>query len=134
MARKLSRRSISSYIADQLIAGETTEKDIATQLAAYLIDTRRTKEATTILRDIDHYLADKGHVLGTITSAFSLDASTKELLEAYAKRQTGASYVNLDEITDPSVLGGVKITLPGKELDATIARQLTVLKTRFKKA
>jgi len=32
------------------------------------------------------------------------------------------------------VLGGIKLELPGRELDTTITRQLTLLKTRYKKA
>jgi F0F1-type ATP synthase delta subunit len=42
--------------------------------------------------------------------------------------------VTLSNMVNSEVIGGVKITVPGRELDQTVARQLTVLKTRFKKA
>ena len=70
----------------------------------------------------------------SIVSAFDLSAETKKALEAFVKTKTKATQVSLSNMVDPSVLGGVKITIPGRELDQTVARQLTVLKTRFKKA
>ena len=133
MARKLSRRAIATYVGDQLLA-DASSSVVVEQLAAYLIDTRRTKELHLVVRDIQTYLASKGYIVGTVTTAFDLSAATQKAIEAYAKKASKASEVTLDPITDPSVLGGVKISLPGYELDATVARQLTTLKTRFKKA
>lgn len=133
MARKLSRRAIATYVGDQLLTG-TKPTVIVEQLAAYLIDTRRTKELHLIVRDVKTYLADKGYVAGTVTTAFDLSTETQKAIEAFARTASGAKHVTLDTVTDPSVLGGVKINLPGYELDATVARQLTNLRTRFKKA
>lgn len=133
MARKLSRRAIATYVGDQLLAG-TNVSAVVEQLAAYLLHTRRTRELHLLVRDIQTYLADKGYIAGTVTTAFDLSEATQKAIEAYAKKASGASRVTLDTITDPTVLGGVKITLPGYELDATVARQLTTLKTRYKKA
>jgi F0F1-type ATP synthase delta subunit len=50
------------------------------------------------------------------------------------KQHTGAKTVSLENSIDASVLGGVKISIPGRELDATITHSLNILKTRFKKA
>lgn len=133
MAKKVSRRAVAMYIADQMVYG-TSVKSLAKQLAAYLIDTRRTKEVELIVRDIEYYLAEKGHVSGTVTSAYALSAEMKASLESFVKKQTSAKAVSLETTVDESVLGGVKIALPGKEFDATIARALTTLKTRYKKA
>lgn len=133
MARKLSRRSVAAYVGEQLLSNASSSV-VVEQLAAYLIDTRRTKELHLLVRDVQTYLANKGYVAGTLTTAFDLSAATQKAIEAYARKATNATEVTLDPITDPSVLGGVKISLPGYELDATVARQLTTLKTRFKKA
>lgn len=133
MARKLSRRDLSLYAARQLTAG-ASQKKIALQLAAYLIESRRTNELSVIIRDIATHLADMGYVAGTLTSAHELSAATAKAIETYTKDKTGASHVSLDTIIDESVLGGIKIELPGRELDTTITRQLTILKTRYKKA
>lgn len=132
MAR-LSRRSIATYVAEQLLSGADYTL-LVQQLAAYLVDTRRGKELTLIVRDIQYYLAEKGSVSGVITTASELTADTKKAVENYVQQHTGAKEVSLDSFIDPAVIGGVKISIPGKELDATVSRSLTILKTRFKKA
>ncbi len=130
MAR-MSRRALSTHIADELIAG-ADQKKLVLQLAAYLVETRRTKELGLIIRDIQFYLAEAGFVSGIITTATTLTADTKKAVETYIKKSTGANTVALDSFIDPSVIGGVKVSIPGRELDATVSRSLTNL--RFKKA
>ena len=124
---------MAEYIAEGLVEGKN-KKTLFKQLAAYLVDSRRTKELGLIIRDIEWKLAEKGYVQATITSAFDLTAQTTKALEAFVKAETKASKVSLEKKLDPSVLGGVKISVPGREIDQTVAHQLTVLKTRFKKA
>jgi len=133
MARKLSRRSIARHVATHLADGKSPAA-ITTQLAAYLIATHRTKELAMIVRDIEFYVADRGYVAGVVTSAHELGAATRAALEAFARQKTGASEVTLTHVLDESLLGGVKLELPGYEFDTTIARQLSTLKTRYKKA
>jgi F-type H+-transporting ATPase subunit delta len=132
MAR-LSRRAIATYVADQLLS-DADRTQLMMQLAAYLVDNHRTKELALIIRDIQFYLSEKGSVSGVITTATDLTAETKKAVEKYVKQQTGATDVLLDSVVDPSVIGGVKVSIPGRELDATVSRSLTILKTRFKKA
>ena len=133
MPGRLSRRAIAEYISAGLIDG-TSKKTLLTQLAAYLVESRRTKELDLIVRDIEFNLSQKGVVQTTITSAFDLSAETKKALEAFVKSKTKATQVSLTSVVEPSVIGGVKISIPGRELDQTVAHKLTVLKTRFKKA
>lgn len=133
MARKLSRRSLAQYVATHLGHGKP-QKDIALQLAAYLISTRRTRELAVIVRDVQYYLAEQGHVAGTLTSARELSDRTLKAIESFAKDKTGAKSVSLDKEIDEALIGGVKLEIPGYELDTTIARQLTILKTRYNKA
>ncbi|MDB5160096.1 MAG: atpH [Candidatus Saccharibacteria bacterium] len=130
---RLSRRSIAEYVATSLIEGKPSKKALLSELAAFLIDTQRTDELDLIVRDIEYYLAEKGYVRTNIVSAFDLSAETKKALEAFVKKATKATQVSLSSMVEPAVLGGVKISVPGRELDQTIVRQLTVLKTRFKK-
>jgi ATP synthase F1 delta subunit len=130
---RLSRRNIAEYIATGLVEGKNKKK-LFEQLAGYLVDTQRTKELELIVRDIEFSLSEKGIVNAAIISAFDLTAETKKELAAFVKARTKATQVHLANMVDPDVLGGVKITIPGRELDQTVAHQLTVLKTRFKKA
>ncbi len=132
MAMRLSRRKITSYVAQQLMAGVATEP-LVLQLAAFLIDSRRTNEVGLIVRDIEYELTKQGVVLARVTSAFDLAEATREAVTKLIQEQTGAHQVQLHQFIDPSVLGGVKIDLPGLQLDATIARKLTLLRTNYKK-
>jgi F-type H+-transporting ATPase subunit delta len=133
MPGRLSRRAVAEYIATGLIEGQSKKK-LLRQLAGYLVDAKRTSELELIIRDIEFSLSEKGIVQASIVSAFDLTAETKKALEAFVKTKTNATHVSLSNMVDPTVLGGVKIVTPGRELDQTVARQLTVLKTRFKKA
>lgn len=133
MARKLSRRDLATHFVEGFLAG-TPVKKLARELAAYLIESRRTRELDVMIRDIQYYLSEKGYVMGTITTAHELTATMKKAIEAYAKKKSGASKLQLEPVVDEAVLGGVKINLPSRELDTTIARQLTILKTKYKKA
>ncbi len=133
MARKLSRRMIARHVAERIVAGDAHDV-ITQQLAAYLIESRRTNEAATILRDVAYHLAEAGHVEAVVTSTYALDASVEAAIEALVKRATDATDVTITATLDPSVLGGVKIETPGHELNATVAHKLQVLKTRYKKA
>lgn len=133
MARKLSRRTLATHFANEVLAGVPVKK-LSRQLAAYLIESRRTSELSLMTREIQYRLSEKGHVMGTVTTAHELSAATQSAIEAFAKQQSKAQSLQLDTIVDEAVLGGVKLDLPGHELDATISRQLTTLKTRYKKA
>ena len=133
MAKKLSRRQIARYIAEQLVAG-VSQKKLAQQLAGYLLDTRRTAELPLLIRDIQTNVADAGYVTGRVSSAHELSAATISALEVFTKQQTGAQHVFLDRSVDASLLGGFKLETPGRVLDETIARKLTILRTRYKKA
>lgn len=132
MARRLSRRSLALYVVEGLQNGK--RRVAITHLAAYLIDTHRTKELELIVRDVQRILAERGVVVGTITSAFDLSTETKKIIEKFVASKTGSKDISLESIVDPGVLGGVKISLPGQELDQTIAHQLQTLRTQYKKA
>jgi F-type H+-transporting ATPase subunit delta len=130
MAMRLSRRKITSYVAEQLAAGT---KQVIKQLAAFLIDNRRTKELELIVRDVEYELVRRGVVLARITSAHELTTATQTAINALIKDQTGAKTIQLQQFIDPGVLGGVKIDIPGQQIDTTIVRRLTTLRTNVKK-
>lgn len=129
---KLSRRSIAVYVANQLSI-PAQQKQVILRLAAFLVDSRRTKELPLIVRDIEFYLAEAGLVSGVVTTAFDVSSETQKAVEKYVKQQTGAKTVTLQHHVDPTVLGGIKVSIPGQELDATVRHSLTILKTQFKK-
>lgn len=132
MAIRLSRRKIASYYAQALLDGTNGQK-LALQLAAYLIESGRTKELVSIISDIEYQLSLSGVVLANITSAHELSSLTRAAVVDLIKKTTNATDIQLKEYIDTNVLGGVKLEFTGFELDTTIARRLTKLKTNYKK-
>lgn len=125
MAMRLSRRKIAAYYADELLAGRS---DVAKRLAAFLIDARRMRELPLIIRDIEAALAVRGVVVADVATAHELSAYAQKELESYIRSQTKAKSVQMRSHLDPALLGGVRLNLPGSELDATIRHKLTTLK------
>jgi F0F1-type ATP synthase delta subunit len=132
MAIRISRRKITTYIADQFAKGGDKTKLIK-QLAAFLIDNKRTNELDLILRDIEYQLLRRGIVLARVTSAFELAAETRVEITKMVKDKTHATTIELQQFIEPTLLGGVKLDLPGMQLDNTISRRLTTLRTNVKK-
>lgn len=131
MARRMSRRSVAAYVAERLIAGDDT---VVEQLAAYIIESKQVRNIELFVRDVEARLLGMGYAMVDVKSAFPLSGSTKAEVKSFIEEQTGASEVVLRESVDESVLGGVRLRVPGREIDATLARNLTLLRTRLKKA
>lgn len=120
---KLSRRKIAAHLADELIAG----RPVAKQLAAYLVESRRVREATLMVRDIESALADRGVLLADVSTSRELAHDTKKEITDYLKQVSGASSVELRSHVDPYLLGGVRIDTPGSRLDKTLRHRLNQL-------
>lgn len=123
MATRISRRKIASYAAEQLVGGKKADV-IVKEVAAFLIDTKRTRETELLVRDIESALAERGVVVADITSAFPLTAA----LKADVEKLVGGKKLVLRETVDPSVLGGIRLSTPGQRLDATLKRKIQALK------
>jgi F-type H+-transporting ATPase subunit delta len=125
MAMRLSRRKLAAYVADKLQDGASAPK-VLREVAAYLIDTRRTRELELLVRDIEDALAIRGTVVADITTAHALSQELKNEVNALI----GAKKLQIRETIDESVLGGVRIDIPGKRFDGTIRRKLTALRAK----
>jgi F-type H+-transporting ATPase subunit delta len=124
MASRLSRRKIASYYAEQLLEG----KDIRKELAAYLVESGRTREYELIARDIEAALAERGVLVADIASSTALSSETRSTIESYLRSTMSAKTIHLRETVDPTLIGGVKASVPGRELDATVKHALNQLK------
>ena len=72
--------------------------------------------------------AARGILPVTVTSAVALSDTQASALKEKIEQQTGKT-VLLEKRLDPAVLGGVKLSYAGKELDGTAAGHLAALKT-----
>lgn len=120
---KLSRRKIAAYFADELLAG----RSVTQQLAAYLVDAKRVREADLMVRDIESALADRGVLLADVSSARDLGADTEKAVTDYLKATTKAKTVHVRPHVDPHLLGGVRIDTPGARLDKTLRHRINQL-------
>ena len=122
MQGKISRRKLSLYVADAVEAKQKLGSVLA-EVAAYLVETKRTREAELLVRAIEDELAARGIVIAHVVTARPL---AKELEQAITTL-IDAREIHLDSEVDPSVIGGVRVETPGKLLDATIKRKLLAL-------
>ncbi len=126
MATRLSRRKIAEYYGRQLLKG-TSQAELTCELAAFLVDTRRTRELTLIVRDIEDVLAHHGIVVADVTSVAPIDDTTEQSIKALASSVYRTTELHIRQHIDASVLGGVHISLPNEEFDGTLHRKLTRL-------
>ena len=122
MQQKISRRKIAQYVVTSHESGAPLET-LMTEVAAYLIATKRTREADLTVRAIEDVLAGRGTVVARVTTAHPLDEQLRREITALV-----GGNVSIDEIVDPAVVGGVRIETPGKLLDATVKRKLLALR------
>lgn len=124
--KKLTRRELADYAAEQLAAGNNRVVD---EVAAYLLMAHRTREVELLVRDIESALARRGVLVAHVTSARALGESAKASLEDLLTRTFDARQLHLDETVQPELLGGIKVAAADQELDTTIRRRLNQLKS-----
>lgn len=123
----LSRRKLAGNVAARLAGGESP-KVVLRELAGYLIDAGRKKEASLIVRDVEAMLVDAGTAVATVTSARPLNQGSLDTIESFIKQHNKRiKQVVLRERVDESLIGGVKIELPGSQLDASVKAKLEKL-------
>lgn len=119
---KISRSKLARFIADELQAGRG--QAALQEVAAYLIETGRTREVDMVVRAVYDELETRGVVVATVTSREALDTSLTDAI----KRLVGASELHLATRLDPSVIAGVRVETPSRLMDATVAHRLTKLR------
>lgn len=122
----LSRRKLSQYVADQLLAGN---KNVMRELAAFLVTEGRAKETELIVRDIESALARRGVVVANVESAHELSNGARDAIESFVKATTDAKQIELSTSVDEGLIGGFRLTIPGGTLDTTVKHSLDLLKT-----
>lgn len=119
---RLSRTLVARYIADRIQAGETLAA--IRELAAYLIESRRTREADLVIRTIYDELETRGIVLADVTTIDDLDAASQQALaELIAAKELVVRHT-----VNPDIIGGVVVRTPARLLDASFRRRIARLR------
>lgn len=122
---KIGRRRLAREAARLLIAQPSRRAELVRQIAAYLIDTKQTRQADLLLKDIadELYLQNK-QLTADVTHAYDLSAETQDAITVMLRAATGATSVELRLSKDTDIIGGIMVRTPRQELDATVRRKL----------
>jgi len=127
--RTVSRRLLAQVFVEQLLKAPQNKAQLIRSLAAFLVEAKQTNALDMVLADISKELASRGHVAAEVVSARELSASARQAVTALVQSATNARSVELSERIEPSLIGGMTLRVPGRELDSTVKRQLQLLKT-----
>ncbi len=123
-----SRHHLAEVIGKRSLR-TTNTKTLARELAAYLLETNQTNSLESLMRDVMAYRAEHGVVEATAVSAHSLTADVKRQVRHILKDQyPDLKTTMIDEKLDPSVIGGIRVEMPGEQLDATVEAKLNTFK------
>lgn len=121
---KVARTRVARAVADRTLK-QGVSKQLSRELAAYLLTERRTNELESLLRDIQADWAEAGHVEVIARSAFPLTATVRRDIERRVKVvYPQAQEIIINEIQDAEVIGGVRLTLPDRQLDLSLRTKL----------
>lgn len=121
----ISRRRLARELVRLIAQAPTRRAELLKQAAAYLVVTKRAKQAHLLLSDIAaELLRAQGHLAAEARTAFRLEPATRQQIITVLQKATGAKTIELTETLAPELLGGVVVRTPGRELDTSVALQL----------
>jgi F0F1-type ATP synthase delta subunit len=122
------RLKLASVIADRTL-NKGISKDLARQVAAYLIDDGLVYELDSMLRDVQQDWAKNGLVEVTASAAHPIDETIRAQIIAEVKvLYPDAEKITVSEKIDPEILSGVKLNMVSQQLDLSAEAKLN----RFK--
>jgi F0F1-type ATP synthase delta subunit len=125
MATHVSRRHIAAYCAEELLNGNQA---VLKELAAYLVSERRVREWELVVRDIEGALAQRGVVIADVAAARGLNDTARHAIKAFVAAKLDAKEVYLRETIEDDLLGGIRMSTPGGQMDASVRRKLMTLR------
>lgn len=128
---KTPRHKIAVYLAERTLAPSVDVRKLSREVAAYLLETGRTGELGSLLRDIQDLRADKGVVEVKAVTAHPLsDAARTDIQKQVKQLYPDAKRVIVSEAIDPDLIGGVRLELAHQQLDLSIRGKLNRFKQR----
>jgi F0F1-type ATP synthase delta subunit len=126
---KTPRHEIAAVLAKQTLAPGFKASDMSRSVAAYLLESGRTGELESLLRDVIEVRARHGVVEVVAVSAYKLSDSVKaDIKREVRKRYPDAKQIIITEQIDEDIVAGVRLEFPGEQLDLSVRNTLN----RFK--
>ncbi len=126
---KTPRRKIAALLAERSLAAGADAGKLSREIAAYLLQTGRTGELSSLLRDVQQLRAEHGVVEVMAATAHDLSAGARKDIEAFVMQlYPDAKQIIISEVRDEDVIGGVRLELANQQLDLSVRGKLN----RFK--
>lgn len=111
------------------LSSELPAKKFTDEVASYLLDNNLTSELDSLTRDLISYRAKNGIVELTAVSAHPLSAMAIKEVKAKVKQlYPKAKRIILNQRIDQDQIGGVRLELPGQQLDLSVRGKLNQFK------
>jgi len=111
-------------------------KNISTTSAAFLdliVKKRREMYVAQIARQfVILHLENNGIEEAQLTTAYKIDEAFRKQIIAIVAKHSGNT-VQLEEIVDPSVIGGFILRFSNKQIDTSVERDINLLRREFEK-
>lgn len=125
---KISRRHLAEIIGERTLHAKDA-KELAREIAAYLMQERRVSELESLLRDILEYRALAGIVEAKVISAHDLTVEVvRDAKQILKQEYPHAKKLHINELHDSTVVGGLRLELANEQLDLTVRRKIDIFK------
>ncbi|MCI0158547.1 F0F1 ATP synthase subunit delta [Leifsonia shinshuensis] len=125
---KLAAPEAKAALAERLLAGKASEQTVA--IVRQLVLQPRGRSVRESLRDAARVVAAQyGQTIATVVTATQLPAEQAERL----RTSLAATYgdLKLNEVVDPSILGGLRVQIGDDVIDGSVASRLTELRLQL---
>lgn len=131
---KTPRHQVAALLSKRSLSSSLNKSRLSRSIAAYLLETGRTSELSSLMRDVMQDRADEGIIEVKAVSAFELTPMVESNIKTEIRRlYPKAKQIIIDHVQDPDVIGGVRLEFANEQLDLSLRsklnrfKQLTVL-------
>jgi len=122
------REQLAATIAERTLTIKDS-KQLSKEVAAYLVSEQQTEELNSIIRDVIAYRNEKGYIEADIISAYPISSDVRMDVKKYIHDiYPNAKHVTLNEMVDPTLIGGLRLEVGDRQLDFTVRAKLNSLK------
>ncbi len=126
----MSKRTDLASVVSRTTLKNGVSKKYAQELAAYVLDNRMTAELDSLMRDVQADWARSGYLEVLAYSAHPLSEQIKSEIKRQVKElEPDVKTIVITEVYDEALIGGVRISLPERQLDLSVEAKLNKFKS-----
>jgi F-type H+-transporting ATPase subunit delta len=116
------------------LSQETDDLDnVLANFVKLLVSRNQLSLINEIINDFKQiYNKNKNQVDAQVVTPFALDKNTKQLIEDLIRQMNTVQKVELTEIIDKELIGGLVVNFDDTRIDTSIKKQLSLLKNNIK--